>query len=297
MPVLSTICAAPIHFFKSMSTSIDVKALYQPPLPATKVPLSQHQIISILYQQGFLTVSEWDKSNCVTFKFPNEEVRYSFFDHLVNESSSFTKCMNGNRCSLIRALSTEDILGIIYSINSYFSLCARDGIFGCLQHDCMPPKSGKHVEGTSTKGLPTEEVFSEALHIFFRMVRKSHSESFTFKVKPTIRSARVDFLVWYRQSAYVIKLKTDSVKTPLDVGEAQNRNSSDVNGENMNPKYSLVLGCCGKKLLIREAMSWEQGNQKVFYNEDECIKNEGMERNSTTHKEKKRKRKEGKKDG
>lgn len=193
---------------------------------------------------------------------------------MVVQSDDFLSGTSGDARSLMAALEQGDYLGMICSINSAFSIFTLDGVFGYVHRLCMSMEGQDQVV-KSKEILPTEKVFSQVIHLFFKMVKMLHDKNFNFTCEATVGSARPDFLVYFGSSVLdVIELKTDRVEDPLREGEKQIEKKFYGYGESAARKFFLVLVCNREKRMIYKAKAWEKGGNAVVYDENQCVKNE-----------------------
>ncbi|MBR1865171.1 MAG: ATP-binding protein [Lachnospiraceae bacterium] len=119
----------PTFLLKSIKNmNFDVKSFSDGSIYITEKTISDYRVenknpVPLLYQTGYLTIAEYDEqADYYTLGFPNDEVKYGFFDNLMKEYADDVDAGSGKDIlSIKRRIETGDTEGLKNSIKALFA--------------------------------------------------------------------------------------------------------------------------------------------------------------------------------
>lgn len=165
----------------------DVKSLNDASLDVTERTISDYRYnnsdpIPLLYQTGYLTIVDYDsEADCYTLGFPNNEVKYGFYESLMQEYAENSWTGSGKDIlSIRRLLENGDVDGLKSSITSLFA----------------------SIPYTS-EDAPFEHYFQTVLYMLFTLLGKyTICEMHTY-------TGRIDCVVETKKNIYIFEFKRD----------------------------------------------------------------------------------------
>ena len=170
------------------STGFDVRKITDQTLYASEAMLSgsnfeQPDLLSMLYQTGYLTISNFDsRKRRYTLSFPNEEVKYGFLECLM---PAFTPVVSSGTGKDIFTLDDCIETGNVSGIRDIFI-----ALFASIPY--------------SSDDAPFEHYFQTVIYLVFTLLGKmAHCELHTWQ-------GRIDCVVEASRFVYIFELKRDS---------------------------------------------------------------------------------------
>lgn len=139
-------------------------------------------LATLLYQTGYLTIDDYDeKAHRYFLKFPNEEVRRSFIDHLLEDLTSLSSSQSERYLYRIeKALKAHDFDLLFKEFNT---------LFASIPYSIQVPK---------------EAYYHSLLYVILR------SLGFDVAAEVMTSQGRIDMVFFYNNSVFIFEFKIDS---------------------------------------------------------------------------------------